>query len=136
MKTGQILKINLNRLKEAKQIKSTAEVARAIGVIPQVLNSYCEGEIGADKLLKISNFVGRTMNDLVTLQDEPILMLSEPATNYQKSNQNPDNMTELEFLKQQNELLKENNVMQKEKILRLEKELKACQESNRVSAHI
>ena len=36
------------------------------------------------------------------------------------------------FLKQQNELLKENNTMQKEKILRLESELKACQESNRV----
>lgn len=72
-------------------------------------------------LEKIANFLEVGIDELTHKNAELSNIVSEDVVLYQKS-------SEVDFYKEQNENLKEINMMQKEKILRLEKDLKACQE--------
>lgn len=88
------------------------------------------------------------VHNLNVVNEDPVMYMpqtkndsnkvSEPIVEYglKPSNQLTDyTMNELEFYKKQNELLTENHLLLKEKILNLEKEIKACKESNRVKTH-
>jgi hypothetical protein len=117
------------------------ELAAGIGKDPKNLNNQLGRGGNLELVIDVVKFFNISADEL--LGTKPIVdnvsMVAEPSAVYQispPSNQNQiDIMSELQFLQEQNQLLKENNTMQKEKILQLERELKQCQEGNRVGAH-
>lgn len=134
-----------DRFKEIRKEKkipgllTEIQVADALGMKQNNFNKQLKTGTNLSLFRKICDLFEIKMEDLFPAKQTKIEnsnLVSEPSSEYQKtplSNQTQlDIMSELQFYKEQNQLLKENNTMQKEKILRLEAELKACQESNRV----
>ena len=94
----------------------------------QKLADFFEVSIG--KMIEFSK-----LPDNEEIQDLSIVMDGE--TEWEKPQPiNPTIMQELEFYKKQNKTLERSNELLEEKVLRLEKELKQCQEGNRVHTHI
>jgi transcriptional regulator with XRE-family HTH domain len=128
------LKENFDRLKKQKGTSAT-KVAIKMGVSLPAFYSYFNGQPLMGNLIKMADALGVDVGEL-TGNKMATNEVHEDRVYYQSSNQNQiDKMNELDFYRQQNETLKDNAALMKEKILRLERELKACQDGNRVGAH-
>lgn len=134
--------------KNISGLKTEIQVADALGLKQNNLNKILKTGTNLKVFRQICNMFQIKIEDLfMPASIYPQLQSENSATNEvreiaaeygknQPHNQTEvDIMSELQFIKEQNQLLKENNMMQKEKILRLERELKQCQEGNRVGAH-
>lgn len=122
------LKRNFDLLKKEKKLTATA-VANKMGVSLPALYSYFNGQPQTNNLIKIAEALGVPVDRLIASEPETN-MVQEPSEAYQVTKPN-DDMT-LEEYKEAMATQKELIMLQKEKILTLEKELKACQDSNRV----
>lgn len=112
----------------AKKGLNESEFGRMMGVSPQYLYSTFKGNPSVKKLQKIAAALEVEVAELI-YQPTPN-MVQEAGEAYQVTKPN-DDMT-LEEYKEAMATQKELIMLQKEKILNLEKELKACQDSNRV----
>lgn len=129
----------VNRIVTSKKT-SAAAIARKMGISSQTFNSYLRGYPQMNNLLKIAEALEVDIVELVPT-NKPVTnnqatsnqlasnQVNEPPVAFEKQPNNQTNMNELEKLIEENEFLKDYGKMQKEKILRLEAELKKCEES-------
>jgi transcriptional regulator with XRE-family HTH domain len=126
--------------KDIEGLIKEQDVAYKLGLSQANFNKILKTGTNLKVFREVCQLFDITLDELFSGGAESIEnIVNEPQAEYQitkPSNLNlDDTMNELIFYKEQNELLKENNKMQKEKIVRLEVDLKKCQESNRVYSH-